>query len=678
MIKNFIVDPKTKKIAVSFVLILFLIPMLVPSNTAAAMSITLDSPLDYTVTMDNEPDFSFTLDSSVSTVSCTLWLQKTSSRTPKSYGTNNNVVSSVSTTITPSSPILNGQYRWWITCFDGTTTISSQKRTITINLFRGDMTFTASYDGSTRYYWLDLPDNFDNSAPTPLVIFLHGYGGSRLSYPQKYSSLRQTFQSNIWIVASVDCRTVSGYQNWYTEPSRRDITDVMNTIRSDYNIDTNHIHIMGNSMGGGGALKYAMFSNHVIASLVDIHGITDFTQFYFETSTYKDSLMAAYRGTPGDVPDIYADESALGNEQRFSQTPVLILHGTADNVVSVSQSRNLYQSLSALGYTVKYIEVPGVAHDASILISSREMEIFDWLSEHPLHTEESQPVTITITSNPTGLGFVKVDGNAVTTPQTYSWNTGSEHTLEAISLVSSESGTKYVWVDWSDGGTRSNIIYTVPSSPQTVTANYQTQYYLTVNSAYDSPVGAGWYNSDSTASFSVTSPASDSTGTQYTCTGYSGDASSSGTSGSIVMNGPKTITFNWNSVQSWARTWYVYSGNRYSPWGQLLGSGPNENNLNFDNNWGSKTIAYSRSDKIGFVSTRKVNLAAGSWTFTIGGDDGVRLYIDNKLVINGWKNQAYTTYSFKTSFSNTADHTLRLEYYEYTGNAHVSFNVKQG
>ena len=354
-------------------------------------------------------------------------------------------MSGISTTITPSSPISNGVYRWWISCFDGTTTITSQKLTITINLFRGDKTFTSTLDGSTRYYWLDLPDNFDNTMPTPLVIFLHGYGGSRLSYPQKYPSLRTTFQSNTWIVASVDCRSVSGYQDWYTEPSRRDITDVLNIIKSNYNVDTNHIHVMGNSMGGGGALKYAMFNNKVIASLVDIHGITNFTQFYIETSTYKASLIAAYGGTPYQVPDIYADESALGNEQRFSQTPVMILHGTADDVVNVSQSRNLYQSLSALGYTVKYIEVPGVAHDASTLIISREMEIFNWLKDHPLQTGEPQRVTITITSNPTGSGFVKVDGSPVTTPQTYSWNPDSQHTLEAVSSVNSGSGTSMYW-----------------------------------------------------------------------------------------------------------------------------------------------------------------------------------------------------------------------------------------
>lgn len=146
----------------------------------------------------------------------------------------------------------------------------------------------------------------------------------------------------------------------------------------------------------------------------------------------------------------------------------------------------------------------------------------------------------------------------------------------------------------------------------------------------------------------------------------------------FTSTAPPPLPQNVANGQKWARTWYVYSGNSGSPWSQVLGSGPDESNLNFDNNWGSGTVAYSRSDRIGFVSTRTVNLSAGSWTFAVGGDDGVRLYVDDKLVINGWKNQAYTTYTYKTSFSSTADHSLRLEYYEYTGNARVSFSLKQG
>jgi pimeloyl-ACP methyl ester carboxylesterase len=282
----------------------------------------------------------------------------------------------------------NGVWQWWINCSNGDSSTASEKRSITIDVFRGDKTFTSTLDGSSRTYWLDLPDDFDNSTPTPLVIFLHGYGGSRMSYPTKYPSLRQTFQSNTWIVASVDCRNVSDgsqiYQDWYIEPSRRDITNVISLIMSDYNVDVDHVHVMGNSMGGSGALKYAMFNNQVIASLVDIHGVADFTQFYSENSYYRASLRAAYGGRPADVPEVYADESALGNEERFSHTPVMILHGTADGTVAVSHSRYLNESLSALGCTVEYVEVPGVGHDAAVLMSGREMDILNWFKDHPL------------------------------------------------------------------------------------------------------------------------------------------------------------------------------------------------------------------------------------------------------------------------------------------------------
>jgi pimeloyl-ACP methyl ester carboxylesterase len=376
----------------------------------ASIAVNLQSPINGTVTMDNMPDFKFTVTHpSQLTFNCSLWLQNASFQNV--YATKNDAVNGSLTTMTPSSPIPNGDWWWWINCTDGYASKISDKRRITINVFRGDKTFTSTIDGSTRTYWLDLPDDFDNSAPTPLVFFLHGYGGSRLSYSQKYPVLRQVFQNHTWIVAAVDCRTVSGYQNWYAESSRQDITDILNILKSDYYIDSSHVHIMGNSMGGSGALKYAMFNNQVIASLVDIHGVANFTQFYYETSdaTYKASLEAAYGGTPSQVLSVYANESALGNEQRFTRTPVMIMHGTADATVSVSQSRNLNQSLSAVGYTVKYVEVSGVGHDAQTLISGREMEIFNWLDSHPLWASS---VYLLLTADPAQGPYVR--GHSVT------------------------------------------------------------------------------------------------------------------------------------------------------------------------------------------------------------------------------------------------------------------------
>jgi hypothetical protein len=122
----------------------------------------------------------------------------------------------------------------------------------------------------------------------------------------------------------------------------------------------------------------------------------------------------------------------------------------------------------------------------------------------------------------------------------------------------------------------------------------------------------------------------------------------------------------------WERLWYVSSGSALS---QLLGSGPDESNLNFETNWGSGTIAYGRSDNVGFVSSRTVNLASGTWTFTVISDDGVRLYVDEQLVIDAWKIQAPTTYTYTVSFSSAGDHRLRLEYFENAYGAKISFNV---
>jgi predicted esterase len=358
------------------------------------ITISTQSPADGTTTMDNMPDFKFVAMSPDQPIfNCSLWLQNGTSS--KIYATDVAVNGSL-TTLTPPSPVPNGIWRWWINCTDGIISSVSEKQSITINVFRGDKTFTASYDGSTMYYWLDLPDDFDISAPTPLVLFLHGYGGNRNNYAGSFPVMRQIFQNHTWMVAAVDCRKINGDYTWYTEPSRRDITDVLNVLRHDFNVDSSHVHVIGVSMGGGGSLKYAMFNTKVVASCVDIFGITNFTRFYMETTSFKASLENAYGGSPSQVPQVYANESALGNEIRLAHTPVFMIHGSADSTVNVSQSRSLNQSLSALGYTVKYTEVAGVGHTSAI-VYGREMEIFNWFNSHPLST----PVCLLLNANPT-------------------------------------------------------------------------------------------------------------------------------------------------------------------------------------------------------------------------------------------------------------------------------------
>ena len=89
----------------------------------------------------------------------------------------------------------------------------------------------------------------------------------------------------------------------------------------------------------------------------------------------------------------------------------------------------------------------------------------------------ANPTLITITSNPAGSGFVKVDNVAITTPATFTWAVGETHNIAAIPLVSG-TGVQYLFTGWSDGGTEKHE-YTVSSASDTVTANYKTQYKVT-------------------------------------------------------------------------------------------------------------------------------------------------------------------------------------------------------
>ncbi|NOY60612.1 MAG: hypothetical protein GXO75_17020, partial [Calditrichaeota bacterium] len=152
-------------------------------------------------------------------------------------------------------------------------------------------------------------------------------------------------------------------------------------------------------------------------------------------------------------------------------------------------------------------------------------------------------INITVTTD-VGVGTtVYVDGVQKNAPYSTQWYSNTSHTISVDQEQSGGSGIKYIYNSWSNGGSRTQTV--TPTTSKTYTANLDTKYYLTVTSDHDSPQGEGWYDAGATANFSVTSPAEESGGSRYRFTQWSGDYSSSSTSGSITMNAPKGIVANW-------------------------------------------------------------------------------------------------------------------------------------
>lgn len=92
--------------------------------------------------------------------------------------------------------------------------------------------------------------------------------------------------------------------------------------------------------------------------------------------------------------------------------------------------------------------------------------------------------------------------------------------------------------------------------------------------------------------------------------------------------------------------------------------------INF--NWGNMSpAAVVPRDNFSARWTSQVNFDGGRYRFAIRSDDGMRIYIDNKLLYNHWKNQSAKTREIDTTITKGV-HTVKVEYYENYGKAEAS------
>ncbi len=86
------------------------------------------------------------------------------------------------------------------------------------------------------------------------------------------------------------------------------------------------------------------------------------------------------------------------------------------------------------------------------------------------------------------------------------------------------------------------------TQPTAVVGTYQTQYFLTVSSAYATANGEGWYDSGATATASVSSAeVSGGSGVQHVFVNWGGDASGTALTASLSMTSPKTAIASWST-----------------------------------------------------------------------------------------------------------------------------------
>ncbi|MED3764858.1 prolyl oligopeptidase family serine peptidase [Ureibacillus sp. FSL K6-8385] len=120
------------------------------------------------------------------------------------------------------------------------------------------------------------------------------------------------------------------------------------------------VHLFGFSRGGLMALWTAILSKD-IRSVVTWSGVSDLSELYQERVDLRRTLKRLIGGSPSKLPEIYAERSPIFEVDRI-QAPVLIIHGTKDENVSIEQSYRLERALKEAGKDVETWYQADLAH----------------------------------------------------------------------------------------------------------------------------------------------------------------------------------------------------------------------------------------------------------------------------------------------------------------------------
>ena len=190
-------------------------------------------------------------------------------------------------------------------------------------------------------YRLYVPTTYTKARAYPLIIALHGLGGTENSMFDGYGKrLPGLAEQRGYIVAAPLGYRVDGAYGWglanppdnpatrrTQEYSEQDVLQVLQRVKQQYSIDESRIYLMGHSMGAIGTWKIAPKYPDIWAALGPISG----------------------RGVPETV-------------EKMRNIPQIVVHGDADPTVNVEGSRTMVAEMKRLGVDVEYIEVPGGNH----------------------------------------------------------------------------------------------------------------------------------------------------------------------------------------------------------------------------------------------------------------------------------------------------------------------------
>jgi dipeptidyl aminopeptidase/acylaminoacyl peptidase len=234
----------------------------------------------------------------------------------------------------------------------------------------GIATFPADYSAGKHYPFMVLP-----------------HGGPEANDTLRLDSFTMPFAGMGYVVLQPEYRGSTGYGSEFLnaiyqhfgDRAYRDVDSATDYAIAQGWADPQRLTIFGWSAGGFMTAWTVTQTNRYKAA-IEGAGITDWLSFIWTSDVQQFDYDARW---PDKDPEAFLVFSAAMHSENV-KTPLLILHGAADERVPTYQGRELFEVLGARGKTTRMVTYPGSPHFPTVWEQIHDVfrEIAAWLARY--------------------------------------------------------------------------------------------------------------------------------------------------------------------------------------------------------------------------------------------------------------------------------------------------------
>jgi pimeloyl-ACP methyl ester carboxylesterase len=246
---------------------------------------------------------------------------------------------------------------------------------------------------STYYEWIKNPQG---SEPKPVMVFIHGWGGSSRYWRTTAQSLSDRFDCLLYDLRGFGRSPNSPTQTYELEAYAEDLRELLDSLA------LNRVYLNSHSMGASIATIFASsYPQRVEKLILTCNGIFEYNKLAFETfylfggyvvkfrypwftkiptldrlfmarflhrpipaserrAFLEDFVLADAQAALGTIYTSVSEKAVIMMPQKFAQLeiPTLLISGAKDIIIPASLGRQA----ASLNDKIKYVEIPATAH----------------------------------------------------------------------------------------------------------------------------------------------------------------------------------------------------------------------------------------------------------------------------------------------------------------------------